>query len=159
MEIYFITSFAVLILSISGMWKVFEKSNLPGWGTLIPIYNIILLLRVAKISPMFFIFLMIPIINIFALFLIYFVIAERFGKNTIFGIGLIFFGFVFYPILGFGKAKYIDKLEVKFWYKIADELTHHLCPNLQIHPYDSKLLNHCLLWCNTQVLKYRDKFS
>jgi hypothetical protein len=34
-------------------------------------------------------------------------VATSFGKDTGFGIGLIFLGFIFYPILGFGDAKYI----------------------------------------------------
>ena len=31
-------------------------------------------------------------------------IAKSFGKGTGFGIGLVFLGFIFYPILGFGDA-------------------------------------------------------
>ena len=33
-------------------------------------------------------------------------IAKNFGKDVLFGLGLAFLGFIFYPILGFGDAKY-----------------------------------------------------
>jgi hypothetical protein len=33
-------------------------------------------------------------------------IAKNFGKDAIFGVGLFFFGFIFYPILAFGSAEY-----------------------------------------------------
>jgi hypothetical protein len=33
-------------------------------------------------------------------------IAKSFGKETGFGIGLVFLGFIFFPILGFGSATY-----------------------------------------------------
>lgn len=33
-------------------------------------------------------------------------IAERFGKSTVYGLGLAFLGFIFYPMLGFSDAQY-----------------------------------------------------
>lgn len=34
-------------------------------------------------------------------------LAKSFGKETGFGIGLVFFSFIFFLFLGFGDAKYI----------------------------------------------------
>ncbi len=34
--------FAIWIVTIVGLWKIFEKAGKPGWGALIPIYNLIL---------------------------------------------------------------------------------------------------------------------
>jgi hypothetical protein len=33
--------------------------------------------------------------------------CKSFGKSTGFGIGLVFLGFIFFPMLGFGDATYI----------------------------------------------------
>jgi len=33
-------------------------------------------------------------------------LSKSFGKNEAFTVGLIFLPFIFYPILGFGSAKY-----------------------------------------------------
>lgn len=97
---------AIIIVVIAGMWKVFEKANQPGWGILIPIYNIILLLQVAG-KPIWWIVLMIiPIINIIPAVLVPIAIAKNFGKGAGYGVGLIFLPFIFYPMLGFGKAEY-----------------------------------------------------
>jgi hypothetical protein len=42
--------------------------------------------------------------------LVYFIvsidIAKAFGRGTGFGVGLALLGFIFFPILGFGDAKY-----------------------------------------------------
>ena len=47
-----------------------------------------------------------PILNIIAIFKIYIEMAKMFGKETAFAIGMIFLGFIFIPILGFGDAKF-----------------------------------------------------
>ena len=49
---------------------------------------------------------MIPVINVVVHLLISRDVARRFGKGTLFGLGLFFAGFGVYPILGFGRAKY-----------------------------------------------------
>jgi hypothetical protein len=49
---------------------------------------------------------LIPLVNIYALVVVSLGIAKNFGKDVGFGIGLILLGFIFYPILAFGDAKY-----------------------------------------------------
>jgi hypothetical protein len=84
-------------------WRLFTKAGQPGWAILIPIYNIIVMLRVAG-RPWWWLFLLILIIP--ALF-IPFDMAKSFGKSTAFGVGLLFLGIIFYPILAFGNAVYV----------------------------------------------------
>ncbi|HEY0513616.1 MAG TPA: DUF5684 domain-containing protein, partial [Thermoanaerobaculia bacterium] len=55
---------------------------------------------------LWFILSLIPFVNIVAAVLISLDVARKFGKDTLFGIGLAFLGFIFYPILGFGDAQY-----------------------------------------------------
>jgi hypothetical protein len=38
--VVWICYFAVIILLIAAMWKVFSKAGQPGWAAIIPIYNI-----------------------------------------------------------------------------------------------------------------------
>ena len=47
-----------------------------------------------------------PFVNFFVLILLTLALAKSFGKGTGFALGMIFFPFVFYPILGFGDATY-----------------------------------------------------
>ena len=45
---FFIVYFVISIVPVAiGMWKVFTKAGQPGWAVLIPIYNFIVLLRIA----------------------------------------------------------------------------------------------------------------
>lgn len=38
---------AIVVIVIAGMWKTFEKAGQPGWGCIIPIYNIYLMTKIA----------------------------------------------------------------------------------------------------------------
>jgi len=97
---------ALVILAIAGLWRVFEKAGQPGWGVLIPIYNLVLLARVAGRPGWWALLLFIPLVNIVVGIVMALDIAKNFGKGPLFTLGLIFLGFIFYPILGFGDAQY-----------------------------------------------------
>jgi hypothetical protein len=96
---------AFMIFIVAAMWKTFEKATQPGWACLIPFYNYYIMAKIGGVKNWWLIF--IPLVNIYIIFVIAIAVAKSFGKDTGFGIGLIFLGFIFYPILGFGDAKYI----------------------------------------------------
>ncbi len=100
--------FAVLIFVLAAFWKMFKKAGKPGWGAIIPIYNMILLLQIAKRPLWWVLLLFIPVVSFVIAIVIYMDLADRFGKTTGFALGLIFLPFIFVPILGFGDAKYQD---------------------------------------------------
>jgi hypothetical protein len=97
---------AVVILVIAGLWKVFVKAGQPGWGCIVPIYNLYLLCKIAGRPGWFVVLYFIPIANLVVSILVALDIAKAFGKGTGFGIGLVFLGVIFFPILGFGDAQY-----------------------------------------------------
>jgi hypothetical protein len=96
----------VIAAMIAALWKIFTKAGQPGWASIVPIYNLIVLLNIVGKPLCWIVLLMIPIANIYAAFSIAIALAKSFGKTTGFGVGLIFLGIVFYPILGFGSARY-----------------------------------------------------
>ena len=49
----------------------------------------------------------IPFVGLVAAILFSIELAKRFGKSSGFGIGLALLSFIFYPILGFGDARYL----------------------------------------------------
>lgn len=104
--IFMIVYFAVIALMIFSMWKVYAKAGKPGWAAIVPIYNIIVLLEIIGQPTWWFVMLLIPFVNIYFMFKIGIQLAQSFGKTTGFGIGLIFLSFIFFPMLGFGDAKY-----------------------------------------------------
>lgn len=98
--------FVLLIFVFAGMWKMFEKAGEPGWAAIVPIYNAIVLCRIGGKPEWWFLLMLIPIVGIIISILVMVGVAERFGKGVGFALGLIFLGFIFMPILGFGDAQY-----------------------------------------------------
>lgn len=97
---------ALVIVAIAGIWATFVKAGEYGWAALIPIYNLIVFLRIAG-KPWWWVFLfLIPLVNIVIGIIVHIDVAKNFGKGVGFALGLIFLGFIFYPILGFGSAQY-----------------------------------------------------
>lgn len=97
----------ILILMIAGMWKVFEKAGQPGWAAIIPIYNLIVLIKIVGKPIWWVVLFIIPIVNLVVFIIISMDLAVCFGKSKGWGFGLLFIlGFVGYPLLGFGDASY-----------------------------------------------------
>ena len=105
MGIIAIIYLAFIVFVIASEWKTFEKAGEPGWACIIPFYNIYIMAKIGGVKNWWLIF--IPIANIYIIFVILIALAKSFGKDTGFGLGLLFLGFIFFPILGFGDAQYI----------------------------------------------------
>jgi len=97
---------AIIVLMIVSAWKVFTKAGQPGWAAIIPIYNIVVLLKIVGKPLWWIVGLIIPIVNFVVLVLVMLALAKAFGKGVGFAIGLMLLGFVFMPILAFSDAKY-----------------------------------------------------
>lgn len=97
---------AVIVFMIAAYWKIFEKAGKPGWAAIIPIYNLVVLLEIVGKPVWWIILFLIPIVNIVIAIIVVNGLAKSFGKDVGFTIGLLLLGIVFYPILGFGDAKY-----------------------------------------------------
>ena len=98
---------AFVVFIIAAMWKVYEKAGQPGWAAIIPIYNFYIMLKIGGKPGWWLLMLLIPFVNIVFLIWTYNMISKSFGKDEGFTAGLIFLGFIFWPILGFGSAKYL----------------------------------------------------
>jgi uncharacterized membrane protein YhaH (DUF805 family) len=100
---------AVIVFMIAAVWKVFTKAGEPGWAVFVPIYNVIVGLRVAG-KPWWWLFLcIIPFVGIIFALLASLGLAKNFGKGGGFGVGLFLLGFIFLPILAFGDAKFVGQ--------------------------------------------------
>ena len=106
MTIYVIFVLAIAVLEIAAVWMIFSKAGRPGWGAIIPFYNIYLMCKVSGRPGWWLILFFIPLVNIVVALIVMFDLAKAFGKGTGFGVGMFFLNFIFYPILGFGSATY-----------------------------------------------------
>ena len=104
----------ISILMIAGEWKAFKKASRPGWAAIVPIYNIVVMLEIAELPLWYLILYFVPFANIYAEIMTYIKFAEKYGESTGFAIGMFFFPFIFFPILGFGNYPYIGNEEFKY---------------------------------------------
>jgi len=94
---------AMSVASIAGLWKIFEKFGEPGWAAIIPIYNIYIMFKIIGWEPIKILFLLIPLFNIYIMFMAYKELAAKFGKDSVYAIGMLLLPFVFLPLLGFNE--------------------------------------------------------
>lgn len=96
----------IFILWIVGMWKAFAKAGEPGWAAIVPLYNLWVLNKIGGKPWWWIILYLIPLANIVFLILLNIAVAKKFGKSAGFGVGMVFLGFIFWPILGFSDDQY-----------------------------------------------------
>ena len=110
---YLVVMLVVAVLTIIANWKIFTKAGEAGWKCLIPIYNIVVLFKIAGLSPLWvlgYLAAIIPVVGAFvaAGISIYLMISlgKAFGKSTGFIVGLVLLNTIFTLILGFGSSEY-----------------------------------------------------
>ena len=107
---FFLIIIALAIFMIIINWKLFEKAGKPGWASLIPVYNTVILFEIIGFK-LYYIFLLalgaVPVIGSIALVLFtisYSIkLAKSFGQTIGFGIWLSLVNPVFTAILAFSK--------------------------------------------------------
>ena len=97
----------ILIVLIVANWKLFAKAGQPGWASIIPIYNLVILLQIVG-RPTWWIaaILFCPPVGLVFSVIMMGDLAKSFGKGGGFAAGLILLGFIFFPILAFGSSQY-----------------------------------------------------
>jgi len=98
---------AFIVFMIAANWTVYTKAGKPGWACLVPIYNIVVLLEIVGKPTWWFVLMLVPVANIIVAIIMWMELAKVFGKGSGFGLGLIFLGCIFMPILAFGSAQYV----------------------------------------------------
>ena len=100
------------ILSIIAMWKIYTKAGKPGWASIIPIYNIVVLFEIVGLQWWH---VLIAIFVPFA-FLVYLIVvnvklAKVFGQGTGMILLLIFIPIIGQLVLAFGKSTYNGQVD------------------------------------------------
>ena len=96
----------LMVLYVVAFWKLFKKAGEPGWGAIVPIYNLYLYCKISGRPEWWLILFFIPLVNIVIGLIVAMDLAKAFGKSAGFGIGLWLLSFIFVPILAFGSAHY-----------------------------------------------------
>ena len=104
-----VTSCIIFVWTIICRWRMFEKAGLPGWGAIIPFYDIYLRFKMAWRSWRWVLSLLFPPLFLIMTIVSYFDISKRFGHSGWFGLGLLFLNPIFIGILAFDKSVYAPK--------------------------------------------------
>lgn len=90
-------------------WGIFEKAGRKGWETIIPYYNLYVLLQIIKKPVWWMGLLFFPFLNVFMYMLILVELAKCFTKYALWEqFAAVVVPFIYLPILGFSKdEKYI----------------------------------------------------
>jgi uncharacterized membrane protein YhaH (DUF805 family) len=104
--IYSLFYVLILVAWLAGMWKTFQKAGREGWEGIIPIYNYFIATQIAGRPILWFFLMLIPCVGVVIQIIVMVDFAARFGKSAGFGVGLTLLPFIFFPILGFGDARY-----------------------------------------------------
>ena len=94
------------IVGLIGAYKTFVKAGHTGWHCLVPFWNVFVIVRIAGKPFWWFFLCFVPVVNFLAFFVIAVGVAERFGKDALFGIGLLLLAPIFWAWLGLGPATY-----------------------------------------------------
>ena len=107
-----------------GTWKLYSLSGNKSWQSFVPIYNVLILLRIIN-RPWWWIFIIfMPGINIIILPVIWVELSRSFKKNTYFDTFLSIFTLGFYnyylnyfskPIKNLDAPKYVENKKIPFW--------------------------------------------
>jgi signal peptidase I len=107
---YVLMTIIFLILSLAGLWKIFEKAGEAGWKAIVPFLNFYIWLKIIKKPIWWYIFILVPFINVFVILLMVVEILKCFGKESIGAQALgVLFPFFYLPYLGFSPSEvYVD---------------------------------------------------
>ena len=112
--------FAIIYLlgPFVGLCLIFKKINIAWWKALIPIYNIVLWIKMCGKKWQWYIYFLIPAINIFTFLMLVVETAKVFGRHGFWEQTLaVIFPFAYMPYLGLSNYEYLDPAtheEVKY---------------------------------------------
>ena len=92
-----------------GLWFVFKKAGEAPWKALIPIYNIVVWIKICGKKKRWYIYFLIPAINIFTFLLLVVETAKVFHRyGFLEQTFAVIFPWIYMPMLGLNKWKYYD---------------------------------------------------
>ena len=92
-----------------GLWFVFKKAGVAPWKSLIPIYNIVVWIKICNKGWKWYLYFLIPAINIFVFLLMVVETAKVFHRYNFFEQTIaVIFPWFYMPLLGLGKWEYHD---------------------------------------------------
>ena len=102
----FIAFLLVGLLNLISVWRVLEMQGQPGWAAIVPIYREIALAQVGDRPALLGLACYLPIVGWLAFIYIAIGIAASYDRGILFGLGLAFLPFIFFPVLAFTENRF-----------------------------------------------------
>jgi hypothetical protein len=99
-------SLAVTLLILAAYWVLYERAGQAGWKSLIPFYNMYILMEISGKPGWWLSLLFIPLVGVVIYLLAMLSLAKKFGRSELFGVGIFLLPMIFLPLLAFGDSKY-----------------------------------------------------
>jgi hypothetical protein len=93
----------MVFIGVVAQWKLYEKADQPGYACVVPVWNVIVFLKIVGRPWNHIFFFLIPFYNVYFMVKVYIELCDSFGKNTLtdYILVIIFNGFY---ILGLGLS-------------------------------------------------------
>ena len=103
---YLGSSLVSYLIYAFALFGIFKKADEPVWQAFVPIWNLIVLIKVSGKPIWWIILLLIPIVNIVIWIFILHGLSTSFGHGAGFTVGLFFLNIIFLYILGYDSKPY-----------------------------------------------------
>ena len=104
--IWLFFTFAWVIFLLVAGWKMYAKAGQHGWVALIPIINILGLLKIVHRPWWWILLMLIPFVNFVIWIILMLDLAKAFGHGVGMALVLILLTGIGYLVLGFGGSQY-----------------------------------------------------
>ena len=102
----YVGGFIGYLIGAFALMGVFRKAGEPVWQAFVPIWNTVVMIKVAGKPIWWIVLLLIPIVNLVVLVLVYHGLSTSFGHGAGFTVGLFFLSIIFLFILGYDSNRY-----------------------------------------------------
>ena len=115
-SIFILVIFAIVVLIIASIWKLYTIAGREGWASIVPIYNSIVMLEIGGKPAWWVVLMFIPYIGAIWSIWSLNMFIKAYGKDEGFTVGVIFLPFIFLPILAFSDdTRYVRGEEEDFF--------------------------------------------
>ena len=102
-----IVAIAGYLIGALPLMGVFLKADEPGIAAFIPIWNLLVLLKIVGRPWWWLILYIIPIVGLIVAIVVFYDLAKSFGHGVGFTIGLVLLSWIFLLILWLGGSRYL----------------------------------------------------
>jgi len=95
------------LLGAFAFFGAFKKAGEPAWAAFVPVYNSIVLLKIAGKPWWWFLLALIPVVNLVIWIIVAIELAKSFDHGTGFAVGLILLSLVFLYVLSYDGNRYV----------------------------------------------------